>query len=63
MSGWEARSQFLKTMPLRSVECHAGDLLAMIRDGLTEIFGRDGRELGSEHVEKALAQRPRSTSF
>ena len=40
------------------IECQAGDLLAMITDGLTEIFDRDGRELGSEHVEKALAQAP-----
>jgi serine phosphatase RsbU (regulator of sigma subunit) len=40
------------------IECQAGDLLAMITDGLTEIFGRDGRELGSEYVEKALAQTP-----
>ena len=40
------------------IECQAGDLLAMITDGLTEIFGRDGRELGSEHVEQALAQAP-----
>ena len=40
------------------IECQAGDLLAMITDGLTEIFSRDGRELGSEHVEKALAQAP-----
>jgi serine phosphatase RsbU (regulator of sigma subunit) len=40
------------------LECQAGDLLAMITDGLTEIFGRDGQELGSEHVEQALAQAP-----
>jgi hypothetical protein len=41
-----------------TIECQAGDLLAMITDGLTEIFGRDGQELGSGHVEQALAQAP-----
>lgn len=39
-----------------TIDCQPGDLLAMITDGLTEIFNRKGEELGFEHVEQALAQ-------
>lgn len=38
------------------VECKPGDLLVMLTDGLIEIFGRDGRELGSEPIEQVMAQ-------
>lgn len=33
-----------------------GDIIAMITDGLTEIFDRNDRELGSDHVEKTLIE-------
>ncbi len=38
------------------LECQPGDLLAMITDGLTEIFDRAGSELGSGYIEGALAE-------
>jgi phosphoserine phosphatase RsbU/P len=38
-----------------TIECRPGDLLAMITDGLTEVFDREGRELGWKHLENTLA--------
>ena len=38
-----------------TVECRPGDILAMITDGLTEVFDQEGRELGWKHVENTLA--------
>ena len=39
-----------------AIECKPGDVLAMITDGVTEVFDREGRELGCEHVENALTE-------
>ena len=39
-----------------TIECRPGDMLAMITDGLTEVFDRDGKELGCEHVERTLEE-------
>lgn len=38
------------------IDCQPGDLLAIITDGLTEVFDREGRELGWQHVERALVE-------
>jgi sigma-B regulation protein RsbU (phosphoserine phosphatase) len=36
------------------VLCERGDLLALVTDGITEVFGRDGEEIGYTHIENAL---------
>jgi len=38
-----------------TVACQPGDILALVTDGLTEVFDRQGRELGLQHIEEALA--------
>ena len=37
------------------VDCHEGDLLAMLTDGLIEVFDASGRELGFEWAKATLA--------
>src|SRR5262249_31735711 len=37
------------------VECRSGDLLALLTDGLVEVFDTDNRELGFEWTKAALA--------
>lgn len=37
-----------------AVNCEPGDVLAMITDGLTEVFNRNGDELGYEYLENFL---------
>ncbi len=39
-----------------TLECKPGDLVAIVTDGLTEIFNSDDRELGSDYIERLLAQ-------
>ena len=49
------------TFETATMECDAGDLIAIITDGLTEIFDGKGRELGSDYIERTLcelAERP-----
>ncbi|MBV9032915.1 MAG: serine/threonine-protein phosphatase [Acidobacteriaceae bacterium] len=41
-----------------TVAYEPGDVFAMVTDGLTEIFDRQGRELGMQHIEEALADSP-----
>jgi serine phosphatase RsbU (regulator of sigma subunit) len=36
------------------VLCERGDVLALVTDGITEVFGRDGEEIGYTHIENAL---------
>ncbi len=39
-----------------TVTCEPGDILALITDGLTEVFDKSDNELGIEHVERALIE-------
>ena len=39
-----------------SLTCEPGDILALITDGLTEIFDKSDKELGIEHVERTLIE-------
>ncbi len=36
------------------VRCDPGDILALVTDGITEVFGSDGEEIGYDHIESAL---------
>jgi hypothetical protein len=36
--------------------CEPGDILALITDGLTEVFDRSGNQLGIEHIERTLSE-------
>jgi serine phosphatase RsbU (regulator of sigma subunit) len=38
------------------IDCERGDLIAMVTDGLTEVFDAGGQELGYNHIEGALRQ-------
>jgi hypothetical protein len=36
------------------IECGPGDILAIVTDGLVEVFDRQDRDIGSEYIEKIL---------
>jgi sigma-B regulation protein RsbU (phosphoserine phosphatase) len=40
--------------PTRRVSCDAGDLLVVLTDGLIEVVGADGRQLGLDGFERLL---------
>ena len=39
-----------------TLTCERGDIVALITDGLTEVFDKLGNELGIEHVERSLIE-------
>ncbi|HTZ83550.1 MAG TPA: SpoIIE family protein phosphatase [Candidatus Acidoferrales bacterium] len=43
-----------ETFRSEQVVCQAGDILLLLTDGLTEVFDRNGNEMGSEPLKKAL---------
>ncbi len=38
------------------INCGSGDVLAIVTDGLVEVFDRQDREIGSEYIEKTLVE-------
>jgi sigma-B regulation protein RsbU (phosphoserine phosphatase) len=38
------------------VRCERGDVLALVTDGITEVFGSNGEEIGYTHIENALSR-------
>ncbi len=42
--------------PIREARCEPGDLLVLITDGLTEVAGTDGRQLGLAGFERTLVE-------
>jgi hypothetical protein len=40
----------------QTLTCEPGDILALITDGLTEVFDRSGNQLGIEHIERTLIE-------
>jgi sigma-B regulation protein RsbU (phosphoserine phosphatase) len=44
------------------VQLHAGDVLAMFTDGVTEAMSRTGEEYGEERLERLLAARREATA-
>ena len=45
-----------QTFEATPVACEKGDVLLLLTDGLTEVFDKDGNEMGSEPIKAALAK-------
>jgi serine phosphatase RsbU (regulator of sigma subunit) len=44
------------TFQTDEIECYPGYLIAMVTDGLTEIFDKSGCELGLDYIERILLE-------